>query len=54
MCDAVVSPTVPFGLPTLPLTKLPLTKTEYETLNKLQHKILRLVVGWARHAGEDW
>jgi hypothetical protein len=47
--DAVVSPTILFGLATLPLTK-----SDYHTVDKLQRKMLRLIVGWIRHDGEDW
>ena len=47
--DAVVSPTILFGLATLPLTK-----SDYHTVDKLQRKMLQLIVGWIRHDGEDW
>ena len=47
--DAVVAPTILFGLATLPLTK-----SDYHTVDKLQRKMLRLIVGWIRHDGEDW
>ena len=47
--DAVVSPTILFGLATLPLTK-----SDYHTVAKLQRKMFRLIVGWIRHDGEDW
>ena len=47
--DAVVSPAILFGLATLPLTK-----SEYQLVDKLQRKMLRLIVGWVRFDGEDW
>ena len=47
--DAVVSPTILFGLATLPLTK-----SDHHTVDKLQRKMFRLIVGWIRHDGEDW
>ena len=47
--DAVVFPTILFGLATLPWTK-----SDYHTVDKLQRKMLRLIVGWIRHDGEDW
>ena len=36
------------------LTTLPLPKSDYHTVDKLQRKMLRLIVGWIRHDGEDW
>ena len=47
--DIVVSPTLLFGLSTLPMTK-----SHLETLDRLQRKMLRNIVGWARFPLEEW
>ena len=47
--DAVVSPTVLFGL-----AALAMSAKQREQLRVLQRRMLRLVVGWVRHEGEDW
>ena len=47
--DALVSPTILFGLSTLPLTKMHVQK-----LDTTQRKMLRSMVGWIRVDGEDW
>ena len=46
---AVISPAIWFGLATLLLDK-----SENFPVNKFQRKMFRLIVGWARHDGEDW
>ena len=33
---------------------LPIGKHEKEQLDITQRKMMRLIVGWTRHAGEDW
>ena len=52
VCNCLMPLSLPqsyFGLATLPLTK-----SDYHTVDKLQRKMLRLIVGWIRHDGEDW
>ena len=44
-----VSPTVLFGL-----AALAMSAKQREQLRVLQRRMLRLVVGWVRHDGEDW
>ena len=47
--DAVVTPTILYGLHTLPLTHFQLQK-----LDALQRRMLRSIVGWVRAEGEPW
>ena len=47
--NAVVTPAMLFSLHTLALTKVQL-----ESINVLQRKMLRSIVGWVRVNGEDW
>ena len=47
--NAVVTPVMLFSLHTLALTKIQL-----ESINVLQRKMLRSIVGWVRMSGEDW
>ena len=47
--DTVLTPTVLFGLHVLPLTL-----SQIHTLDALQRRMLRSVVGWVRVANEDW
>ena len=47
--DAVTSPKVLSGLATLPLTKL-----EHQSLDGVQRKMFRLIVGWVGLPDEDW
>ena len=46
---AVVTPTILFGLATLPMTQ-----TQVVRLDALQRRMLRSIVGWVRVEGEDW
>ena len=47
--QCVVTPVMLFSLHTLALTKIQL-----ESINVLQRKMLRSIVGWVRMSGEDW
>ena len=47
--QTVITPTVLFGLPTLPLSK-----RQVEMLDILQRKMLRRIVGWTRQNSEPW
>ena len=47
--QSVVSPTVLFGLSTLPLTS-----AQLKQLDALQRRMLRSIAGWVRNAEEDW
>ena len=47
--ESVVSPTVLFGLSTLPLTS-----AQLKQLDALQRRMLRSIAGWVRNAEEDW
>ena len=47
--DAVVRPTLLFGLHVLPLSQQTLRR-----IAALQRKMMRKVVGWVRHSDEDW
>ena len=47
--DAVVTPTILYGLRTLPLTHFQLQK-----LHALQGRMLRSIVGWVRVGDEPW
>ena len=47
--QTVITPTVMFGL-----SSLPLTAKQVEMLDILQRKMLRRIVGWTRHAAEPW
>ena len=47
--QSVITPTLLFGLPAAALTK-----HQTQSLDVLQNKMLRLVVGWRRCEGEDW
>ena len=47
--DATVSPTVLFGLATVPLSQ-----NQLEYLGALQRRMLRLIVGWVRLRDEPW
>ena len=47
--DAATSPKVLSGLATLPLTKL-----EHQSLDGVQRKMFRLIVGWVGLPDEDW
>ena len=47
--NAVITPTILFGLGSLPLTK-----RQLEEIDVLQRKMLRSIVGWYRVEGEAW
>ena len=47
--DAVVTPTILFGLAVLPLSVM-----SVEKLQVTQRKMLRKMVGWVRVQGEEW
>ena len=47
--DAATSPKVLSGLATLPLTKL-----KHQSLDGVQRKMFRLIVGWVGLPDEDW
>ena len=47
--DAVMTPTIPYGLHTLPLTHFQL-----QQLDALQRRMLRSIVGWVRVGDEPW
>ena len=47
--DSIISPTVLFGLLTMPLTQSELTR-----LDVVQTQMLRSMVGWVRTPDEDW
>ena len=47
--NAVITPTILFGLGSLPLTK-----RQLEEIDALQRKMLRSIVGWYRVEGEAW
>ena len=47
--NAVITPTILFGLGSLPLTK-----RQLEDIDALQRKMLRSIVGWYRVEGEAW
>ena len=47
--NAVITPVMLFSLHTLALTKIQL-----ESINVLQRKMLRSIVGWVRMSGENW
>ena len=47
--DAVVAPSILFGLSALPLYQHHLDK-----LGTTQRKLMRTIVGWVRHPGEEW
>ena len=47
--NAVVTPSILYALAVLPIGK-----HEKEQLDITQRKMMRLMVGWTRHAGEDW
>ena len=47
--QSVVSPTVLFGLSTLPLTS-----AQLKQLDALQRRMLRSIAGWVRNAEENW
>ena len=47
--DAVVSPTVLYSLSTTPLTV-----SQFARLDGVQRKMMRRIVGWAKHDEEDW
>lgn len=47
--DAIVNPTILFGLAILPLSTVPLNKTEID-----QRKMLRKIAGWVRIKNEPW
>ena len=47
--EAVVTPTVLFGLSTLPISKAQLAQ-----LDVVQRKMLRSIAGWVRYRNEEW
>lgn len=47
--DAIITPTVLFGIPILPLSA-----ASFEKLDILQRKVLRKIVGWVRLKDESW
>ena len=47
--DAVVTPTILYGL-----HKLPLTHFQLQKLDALQRQMLRSIVGWVRVGHEPW
>ena len=49
MFQSVITPTVLYGLSTVPLTVVQLSE-----LDRLQRKTLRLIVGWVRVPEEPW
>jgi hypothetical protein len=47
--ESIVTPTVLFGL-----TTLPLTASKLQQLDAVRRRMLRSIVGWKRHTGEEW
>ena len=47
--EATITPSVLYGL-----TTLPLTQSQLDRLDAAQHRMLRSIVGWVRIEGEDW
>ena len=47
--DAIISPTLLFGL-----VALPMHGSNLEKLDVVQQKMLRKIVGWVRYSEEDW
>ena len=47
--EAVVTPTVMFGL-----TTIPVTAGQLQQLDAVRRRMLRSIVGWIRSPGEDW
>ena len=47
--DVSVSPSLLFGLSVLPISQLNMDK-----ITVCQRKMLRKIVGWTRHPGDEW